>query len=161
MFLIFRSSCSYLTWSIAAFFESNYRIKFHGSYLYIAPPKRLSAAIQYTHQMNLNFGLCLIGFSFIVLLVLCVVTVGISEAVDTTWWLSGYKVFPEGSWGAVKVFCPSGAQITGGGFIIDENIIVIVSEPIFENKKDGWKIEAYEPKADGGDNIIQAWAVCL
>lgn len=110
--------------------------------------------------MNLNSRLCLIGFGFIVSFVVCILNVGIAEAVDTTWWFVS-KIFPEQGSVIVKVYCPSGAQITGGGFRVDENIIVFASQPIYENLKDGWKIEAREPKADGDDNRIQAWAVCL
>ena len=87
------------------------------------------------------------------------IAVGVVEGADTMWWWKGVT-FPEQGFGQVKSFCPVDRQISGGGFVVDENIVVVSSIPIHENGQDGWLAEAYEATADGDGNRIWAYAVC-
>jgi hypothetical protein len=66
---------------------------------------------------------------------------------------------PAGSTGDASASCPSGAPLTGGGFLTVGNLRVTNSFPLDENT---WRASAINEDPSGsGDGILTAFALCL
>jgi hypothetical protein len=66
---------------------------------------------------------------------------------------------PPGSTGDADAHCPSGGTLTGGGFLILENLRVTRSFPLDENT---WRVSAINENPSGGEEgSLAAFGLCM
>jgi hypothetical protein len=75
------------------------------------------------------------------------------QIVDT----AGQTLFP-GEGGEENANCPSGTVVTGGGFIADGSVKVILNIP---EDADTWRVAAFNAETNEFAGILRAWALCM
>ena len=104
------------------------------------------------HMLTLIMGMAVVALGVTSTLI----NVEIVEAVgiDVRSSNSEVKSIPANKSGGTTLSCPEGYQVTGGGFEVWENNLVIVKNA---PKGNAWEVQAFSPTTSGK---IQAYIVC-
>lgn len=88
---------------------------------------------------------------------LLVVEVTAAAGVSTRRLSSGIHHIAAGKVGGAKATCPDGYQVSGGGYIVwDNNLVVVKNAPAKTGEV--WEVEALSPKNPGR---IEAYILCV
>lgn len=104
---------------------------------------------------TLTLVISLLSFSYIVSDTMRI------QALEINYYWHGPSTFPENTFANFWGLCPADQMITGGGYMVEKNIIVTASRPMDIEGNGGWEVQAYEPGADGVTNWMYVYTVCI